>query len=157
MSTRGIWQKPKYPRHPIRYGVSSLINCATLILSVRRVIGLARGRGASLILLRCNTGWRKSLEPSRPAFTPACCSIRTDGICRTSSPSRKHHLDAVATQIDGAQSSQKYLAVHPNNWLSNRVFKSYDDIVGYCCDAWNKLIDQPWKIMSMGLRDWAHQ
>ena len=27
-----------------------------------------------------------------------------------------------------------------DNWLSNRVFKSYDDIVEHCCDAWNKLI-----------------
>ena len=43
-----------------------------------------------------------------------------------------------------------------HNWLSNRVFKSYDDIVDHCCDAWNKLIDQPWRIMSIGLRDWAH-
>jgi transposase len=42
------------------------------------------------------------------------------------------------------------------NWLSNRVFKSYDDIVDHCADAWNKLIDQPWRIMSIGLRDWAH-
>ena len=24
------------------------------------------------------------------------------------------------------------------------------------CDAWNRLIDQPWTIMSIGLRDWAH-
>ena len=44
-----------------------------------------------------------------------------------------------------------------DNWLSNRVFKSYDDILDHCCDAWNKLIDQPWRIMSIGLRDWAHQ
>jgi hypothetical protein len=29
------------------------------------------------------------------------------------------------------------------NWLSNRVFKSFNDIVDHCCDAWNKLIDQP--------------
>jgi transposase len=43
------------------------------------------------------------------------------------------------------------------NWLSNRVFSSYDDIVDHCCYAWNKLIDQPWNIMSIGLRDWAHQ
>jgi transposase len=41
------------------------------------------------------------------------------------------------------------------NWLSNRVFKSFDDIVDHCCYAWNTLIDQPWKIMSIGLRDWA--
>ena len=42
------------------------------------------------------------------------------------------------------------------NWLSNRVFKSYDDIVDHCCYAWNTLIAQPWKIMSIGLRDWAY-
>lgn len=29
------------------------------------------------------------------------------------------------------------------NWLSNRIFKSFDDIVDHCCDAWNKLVDQP--------------
>ncbi len=43
-----------------------------------------------------------------------------------------------------------------DNWLSNRVFKSYDDIVDHCCFAWNRLIDQPWTIMSIGTRKWAH-
>ena len=42
------------------------------------------------------------------------------------------------------------------NWLSNRIFKSFHDIVDHCCDAWNKLTDQPWRIMSLGLRDWAY-
>jgi hypothetical protein len=41
------------------------------------------------------------------------------------------------------------------NWLSNRIFKSFDDIVDHCCYAWNTLIDQPWKIMSIAQRDWA--
>jgi transposase len=44
-----------------------------------------------------------------------------------------------------------------DNWLSNRIFKSYNDILDHCCFAWNQLIDQPWRIMSIGLRDWAHQ
>ncbi len=44
-----------------------------------------------------------------------------------------------------------------DNWLSNRVFTSYDDILGHCCHAWNKLVDQPWCIMSIGMRDWAHE
>jgi hypothetical protein len=44
-----------------------------------------------------------------------------------------------------------------DNWLSNRVFKSFDDIVDHCCDAWNKLVDQPWKIMSIGLQVWANE
>jgi len=30
-----------------------------------------------------------------------------------------------------------------DNWLSNRVFNSYDDIVDHCCEAWNKLVPQP--------------
>jgi hypothetical protein len=44
-----------------------------------------------------------------------------------------------------------------DNWLSNRVFESYDEIVDHCCDAWNKLIDQPSRIMSIGHRQWAQE
>ena len=44
-----------------------------------------------------------------------------------------------------------------DNWLSNRIFAAYDDIVAHCCEAWNKLIDQPWRIISIGMRDWAHR
>ena len=44
-----------------------------------------------------------------------------------------------------------------DNWLSNRVFRSYNDILEHCCFAWNKLVDQPWTIMSIGLRDWAQR
>jgi transposase len=43
-----------------------------------------------------------------------------------------------------------------DNKLSNRVFASYDAIVDHCCDAWNWLVDQPWRIMSIGLREWVH-
>jgi hypothetical protein len=43
------------------------------------------------------------------------------------------------------------------NWLSNRVFQSYDQIVALCCEAWNKLINQPWRIMTIGMRDWAYR
>jgi len=44
-----------------------------------------------------------------------------------------------------------------DNWLSNRVFTSYADILDHCCYAWNKLAEQPWTIMSIGMRKWAHQ
>ena len=43
-----------------------------------------------------------------------------------------------------------------DNWLSNRVFDSYDQILAICCDACNRLRDQQWRIMSIGLREWAH-
>lgn len=44
-----------------------------------------------------------------------------------------------------------------DNWLSNRVFTCYDNIVDHCASAWNKLVAQPWRIMTLGLRDWTHQ
>jgi transposase len=43
-----------------------------------------------------------------------------------------------------------------DKWRSNRIFKSFDEIVAICCEAWNRLINQSWKIMSIGLRKWAH-
>ena len=39
----------------------------------------------------------------------------------------------------------------------NRVFTDDDDIVGHCCFYWNRLIEQPWRIMSIGMREWAHR
>ena len=43
-----------------------------------------------------------------------------------------------------------------DNWLSNRVFETYDEIVDHCCNAWNKLVAQPDRITSIGRREWAH-
>jgi transposase len=43
-----------------------------------------------------------------------------------------------------------------DNWLSNRIFTDYEQIVALCFEAWEKLAQRPWKIMSIGLRDWAH-
>ena len=44
-----------------------------------------------------------------------------------------------------------------DNWLSNLVFQSDEQIITSCCEAWNKLIDQPWNITSIGRRKWAHE
>jgi len=44
-----------------------------------------------------------------------------------------------------------------DNWLSNRIFTSYNDLLDHCCDTWKKLTNQPWTIMSIGLRDWAYR
>ena len=27
-----------------------------------------------------------------------------------------------------------------DNWLSNRIFSSYDNVVDHCCHAWNRLM-----------------
>ncbi len=44
-----------------------------------------------------------------------------------------------------------------DNWLSNRISKTYDDIVAQCCEAWSRPIDQPWRIISIGMRNWSHR
>ncbi len=55
-------------------------------------------------------------------------------------------------ELNPAENIWQYMR---QNWLSNRVFQSYDDIVEHCCFAWNQLTSQPWKIMSISARDWA--
>src|SRR6266487_2236961 len=57
-----------------------------------------------------------------------------------------------APELNGQENIWQFMR---QNWLSNRIFKSFDDIVDHCCYAWNTLIDQPWKIMSIARRDWA--
>tara|TARA_R110000737_G_scaffold285784_1_gene292328 strand:- start:32 stop:355 length:324 start_codon:yes stop_codon:yes gene_type:complete len=44
-----------------------------------------------------------------------------------------------------------------DNWLSNRIFESHNEIVDHCCDAWNKLIGEPGRITSIGHRQWVHE
>jgi transposase len=62
-------------------------------------------------------------------------------------------LPARAPELNPVENIWQYLR---DNWLSSRVFASYRDIVDHCCDAWNRLIDQPWIIMSIGRREWAN-
>ena len=62
-------------------------------------------------------------------------------------------LPAKAPELNPVENVWQFLR---ENWLSNRIFPSYEAILDYSCAAWNKLIDQPWRIMSIGLRDWAH-
>lgn len=40
--------------------------------------------------------------------------------------------------------------------LSARAFRGPDGIVEHCCHASNRLVDQLWRIISIGLRHWTH-
>lgn len=44
-----------------------------------------------------------------------------------------------------------------DNSFSNRVFSYYKNILDHSAGAWNRLTDQPWTIMSIGLRDWGYR
>jgi putative transposase len=61
-------------------------------------------------------------------------------------------LPSRAPELNPVENIWQYLR---QNWLSNRVFHTYDDIIEAACDAWRKLIAQPETIISIGWREWA--
>jgi hypothetical protein len=62
-------------------------------------------------------------------------------------------LPSRSPELNPVENIWQYLRA---NWLSNRVFESYDDIIDAACQAWNKLIALPAVITSIGMRQWAH-
>ena len=61
-------------------------------------------------------------------------------------------LPSYSPELNSAENVWQYLR---QNWLSNRVFDSYDAILNAACEAWNNLMALPDKIRSIGWRDWA--
>ena len=62
-------------------------------------------------------------------------------------------LPSRAPELNPVENVWQYLR---QNWLSNTVFENYDAIVDAACAAWRKLIADPERITSIGMRDWAH-
>jgi transposase len=62
-------------------------------------------------------------------------------------------LPSRAPELNPVENIWQYMRA---NWLSNRVFETYDAIIDAACEAWRKLIAQPQTITSIGLRDWAN-
>lgn len=62
-------------------------------------------------------------------------------------------LPSRSPELNPVENIWQYLRA---NWLSNRVFDDYEAIIEAGCDAWNRLIDQPDIIKSIGMRKWAH-
>jgi len=61
-------------------------------------------------------------------------------------------LPSRAPELNPVENVWQYLR---QNWLSNRVFDTYEAIVDAACEAWRKLLAQPDTITSIGMRDWA--
>ena len=91
--------------------------------------------GAHAVLLLDRAGWHTTPELVVP-----------DNISLIFLPSRSPELNPV-------ENLWQYLR---QNYLSTKVFPDYEAIVEAACEAWNTLMQEPWKIMSIGLRDWAH-
>ena len=62
-------------------------------------------------------------------------------------------LPSRSPELNPVENVWQYLR---QNWLSNRVFPTYDAILDAACQAWNRLVDQPDTISSIGMRKWAH-
>lgn len=62
-------------------------------------------------------------------------------------------LPSKSPELNPVENVWQYLRA---NWLSNRVFEDYDDIIEAGCEAWNNLIDQPERIKSIGSRKWTN-
>ena len=106
---------------------------------------------------------------AREVPTPSSWSIRPDGTYRRACVAPPNiTIIAVPPKCPELNPVENVWQFMRDNWLSNRIFKSYDDLVDHCCEAWNKLVDQPWRIMSIGcangtslsigllVRQWAH-
>lgn len=98
-------------------------------------ISLNVAKGAHAVLLLDRAGWHTTGKLCWPKnLTPILL------------PSRSPELNPV-------EQVWQYLRA---NYLSNRVFDTYDDIIDAACDAWRNLIALPLTITSIGSRDWAH-
>ena len=92
--------------------------------------------GAHAVLLLDRAGWHTTANLDMPKnITPIF------------QPSR-------APELNPVENVWQYLR---QNWLSNTVFEDYDAIIDAACAAWRKLIAEPERITSIGMRDWAHE
>lgn len=92
-------------------------------------------RGAHAVLLMDRAGWHTTAKLNVPRnITPIFL------------PSR-------APELNPVENIWQYLRA---NWLSNRIFDTYEDIIEAACGAWQKLLAQPKSITSIGMRKWAH-
>jgi transposase len=98
-------------------------------------IGRTVARGAHAVLFLDRAGWHTTDKLRVPK-----------NITLILLPSRSPELNPV-------ENIWQYLRA---NWLSNRVFETYDEIISAACEAWNKLAALPDVITSIGTRKWAH-
>jgi len=97
-------------------------------------VSLVVAKGAHAVLLLDRAGWHTTGKLIIPK-----------NITLVFLPSR-------APELNPVENIWQYLR---HNWLSKRVFDTYEAIVETACEAWRKLMAQPDTITSIGRRDWA--
>ncbi len=123
----------------------------------------ARGVGAGLVLPRCNTDAMilhlREISTVVSHAAHAIVIVDQAGWHLSKALDIPHNISLLplpskSPELNPVENIWQFMR---ENWLSNRIFLSHDDILDHCCFAWNQLIDQPWKIMSIGLREWAYR
>ena len=87
--------------------------------------------GAHTVLLHDRAGWHTTSHLDVP-----------ENITPVFLPSR-------APELNPVENVWQYLR---SNWLSNRVFDTYDAIIDAACEAWQKFTAKPQTITSIGMR-----
>lgn len=125
-------------------------------------ICLARGTGAAVMMPKTNTrAMQLHLEEiSRTVAKGAHAAVLMDraGWHTTGKLKMPRNISIIllpsrSPELNPVENIWQYLR---QNWLSNRVFPTYGDILDVGCEAWSRLIAQPETITSIGMRNWAH-
>jgi len=160
-----IGQKNKITRRWARRGTrpAAATDQRTASTYIFGAICPALGKGAALVLPHCNTmAMNLHLAEIAQAIEPGAHAVL---LVDQAGWHLSHRLivppnmtivplPPKCPELNPVENIWQYMR---DNWLSNRVFLSYTNIVDHCCDAWNKLIAQPWTIMSVGLREWVYR
>ena len=122
----------------------------------------ARGCGAALMLPYANTkAMQMHLDEISRQVAPKAHAVllmdragwHTTGKLKIPKNITIILLPSRSPELNPVENIWQYLR---QNWLSNRVFESFNDIIDAGCQAWNNLIAQPETITSIGMREWAH-
>jgi hypothetical protein len=122
----------------------------------------SEGKGAALVLPYADTeAMQAHLDVISKKVSPGACAAlildraawHTTTNLRMPSNIVPIFLPSRSPELNPVENIWQFLR---QNWLSNRVFESYDAIIEAASSAWNKLIAAPEKIKSIGLRHWAH-
>ena len=92
------------------------------------------GVGAIAVLVLDKAGWHTSARLTLP-----------DNIVLLPLP-------PYAPELNPAENVWEFMR---KNWFGHQVWPSYKAVVDACCEAWNKLMEMPERIASLGRREWA--
>jgi len=97
-------------------------------------IGRSVTAGAHALLILDKAGW----HTTRKLHPPANVTLMP--------------LPPACPELNPAENIWQYLR---QAYLSNRVFRDYDDVVELSSSAWNKITTEPGRIASIGTRSWT--